>query len=413
MLSVHPQSAWRCTLATGLALVLSACGGGSESDERREYPITVEQTPQVDDNNPPVLTTAQRMGLPPVETPAPPPPAAASAVPEQPPAAPEQPLATGSAAGLSWETPAGWEPQPGSRMRVANFRVGGDETAECFLTVLPGTAGGTLSNINRWLAQIGGAPIDEAGLEALQRVSMLGGEAYVVSATGTFTGMRNSANIPDAMLVGAALVQPDSSYFVKMTGPRSVVAPQMDAFLAFCSSLRADAEPPAADEAANDEPEPEPAAPEAPVESAPAVDPAALRWDAPEGWERGADRMMRLVTYTKGDAELYVTSLAGTGGGVVANINRWAGQMGQPSLTGAEIDALPTVSILGIDAPFVQSRGDFTGMRGDTIPDQMLLGAVAPLDGQTIFVKLTGPAAEVEGYVEAFQQFCASMRVSE
>ena len=39
-----------------------------------------------------------------------------------------------------------------------------------------------------------------------------------------------------------------------------------------------------------------------------------------------------------------------------------------------------------------------------------LLGAVCILDGRSLFVKMTGPAAAVDGQKAAFTEFCRSLR---
>src|SRR5688572_18937213 len=61
----------------------------------------------------------------------------------------------GASSSLRWITPAGWSELPTSAMRVANFRVGDDERAECYLTLLGGDGGGLAANVNRWRAQMG------------------------------------------------------------------------------------------------------------------------------------------------------------------------------------------------------------------------------------------------------------------
>ncbi|NUP97149.1 MAG: hypothetical protein HUU28_13400, partial [Planctomycetaceae bacterium] len=39
-----------------------------------------------------------------------------------------------------------------------------------------------------------------------------------------------------------------------------------------------------------------------------------------------------------------------------------------------------------------------------------LLGAVCILEGRSLFVKMTGPAAAVDGQKSAFTEFCRSLR---
>src|SRR4051794_18812947 len=53
---------------------------------------------------------------------------------------------------LRWTTPAGWEEWARGEMRLASFRVKGEnrQTADVSVISLPGTAGGDLNNVNRW-----------------------------------------------------------------------------------------------------------------------------------------------------------------------------------------------------------------------------------------------------------------------
>jgi hypothetical protein len=139
-----------------------------------------------------------------------------------------------------------------------------------------------------------------------------------------------------------------------------------------------------------------------------------LRWDVPEGWQRAADQPMRLVTYTMGDSgktECYITLLPGTGGGAAMNINRWRKQMGQEELSNEEIGQLEQVEVLGRPALFAAIEGEYTGMSGPAQPDSVMLGLVSLLPGNSIFVKLIGPAEEGLAQRDKFLQFCRSLRM--
>lgn len=147
--------------------------------------------------------------------------------------------------------------------------------------------------------------------------------------------------------------------------------------------------------------------------------PAGLVWQAPAGWRLQPDRTARVVTFHLGPetaedtdqvTECYVTRLAGVAGGVQANIDRWCRQMGAPPLTPQEFEALPMIGVLGVDAPVVEVDGSYTGMNGESVPDARLIGAVIPLAGSTLFVKLTGPREVVSEERDSFLAFCKSLR---
>jgi carboxymethylenebutenolidase len=129
----------------------------------------------------------------------------------------------------------------------------------------------------------------------------------------------------------------------------------------------------------------------------------------PDGWTRGAERTMRLATFNFGaGAECVVSAFAGDVGGLVANVNRWRQQMGLGPLSEAEIAASPVTPMFGRMATLVRAEGTME-VDGSKRPS-LLLGAIAPLEGETLFVKLTGPTADVEAAAGAFTAFCRSLR---
>jgi hypothetical protein len=65
--------------------------------------------------------------------------------------------------------------------------------------------------------------------------------------------------------------------------------------------------------------------------------------------------------------------------------------------------------MLGSTGRMVLIRGDFTGMDGATRHGFMLIGALCEMGRQTVFVKMTGPEAEVRGEQARFEAFCRSL----
>lgn len=392
--------------------LLGGCGGYEPRQE-----ITTIEEPSANDLQPvPDLSTAQRMRV-------------------QPPPG-QEPTGAQEVSAFEWDTPDGWTERPPTPLRSLNFHVAGNPDAECYLTVLDGDGGGLLANINRWYGQVGQDGITEEELAALEEFPLLGAPAKFVQMEGAFTGMGGGPARENYQIAGLANIVDGKAYFLKMTGPTALVSAEIEAMKTLAASIvpataglmpdtTRTVSAPVSEEAA-DLPQPVvmPDAPsaygdEAPTEAeAPAasaaptgpIDPSQLQWDAPEGWTEGAPRAMRLVTYTVGESECYVTVLPGQAGGVVSNINRWFNQMAQEPLSEAEIEGLPTVSVLGQEAPFVVITGDYTGMAAATLEDQMLLGTVVTLPNHSIFIKMTGPQAEVAEEQENFKAFCASLR---
>jgi len=299
---------------------------------------------------------------------------------------------------LQWQTPEGWKAAPASDMRLINFRVGPRGEAECYVTVLPGAAGGVAANVNRWRRQLGLAPISESDIAKLPTLSLLGQDAVFVSLDGTFSGMGDTVPREDYRLFG--LIGENQGYmqFVKMTGPRKLLEAEADNFAIFCASIA-------------------PLSPNSTGEDSPTAVPTdqELGWSTPTSW-RPADHpsTMRLATFACGadpDVECYVTVLDGDAGGTAANINRWSRQLGQLPLTEDELAALRRVTVLGQPSPLVTLSGDYKGMGGETQSGALLTGIVCVLPEQVLFVKMIGPQAAARAQIDNFVAFAESLQM--
>lgn len=316
---------------------------------------------------------------------------------------------TGDAAlGFQWTVPTGWEDLEPSMMRQANLTIAGQPDVECYFTVLAGSGGGLDMNINRWQRQMGQPDLTSEQIAALPRHPLLDGDATFVTIDGTFGGMSGDVQKENFRMYGLVHVDDTQAFFVKMTGPQAVLADQEANFLAFSASIQPGASPATPVATAATEVPADHGAMTAHAASG-TFDSEGLQWTAPEGWQDGGERMMRLVTYTIGGVECYVTSLQGDAGGVDANINRWVEQMGQEVLDEAALAALPRIAILGQEAPMVEVSGKYTDMAGVEKDAYKLLGTVLPMGDQTLFVKMTGPGAEVDAQKQNFVTFCESL----
>ena len=145
----------------------------------------------------------------------------------------------GSAASktLTWDMPAGWTIGPDKPMREVTFFAGEGDASECFITILGGAGGGAESNINRWMQQMGQPALAADAFAALPTITVLGVPSQMVEISGSYTGM-DGVTKENYMMLGLVCTLPDSSVFVKMTGPEAVVKAQKDSFVAFCSSLK-------------------------------------------------------------------------------------------------------------------------------------------------------------------------------
>lgn len=414
------------SLVLALLPLLSACSGGG--DARTE--ITEVKDVQKSKVPPPKkMTTKERLGM--VRR-------AGNAAPGM---TDSSPLST--SASYMWELPEGWEDRGATSMRLANAGLAGQPEVECYFSTLAGDGGGLAENLNRWRKQMGLEPYTEDEIAALPRKSLLDQDALYTVMDGNYGGMGGQPALENWRMLGLTLIHEGTAYFVKMTGPADLLKEEEANFLAFSASIHDHS---AHDHAHTEEsgsmptPVAEATAGELPAghpplgassgdtalpDGHPAIPPNAnspvmldnatpssskFSWSKPEGWMNTPDRPMREVTYTIAGAECYVALLGGMAGGIDANINRWVGQMGQAPLTEQEIKALPTITILGQQAPLVEVKGAFSGMQGGEVPNQMLLGAVCPLDNQTLFVKMTGPEEAVAAQAANFVAFCESIK---
>ncbi|MCY2958961.1 MAG: hypothetical protein NTY35_02260 [Planctomycetota bacterium] len=336
--------------------------------------------------------------------------------------------------GLHWQTPPGWTELPPAQFREANFKVAGNADADCYLTRLSGTAGGLEANVNRWRAQVSLDPLTAAQIAGLRRVEWLGGEAVYVDFDGQWKGMSGDQAEAGWRLVGLLAVRPDESLFFKMVGPAAVIGAEVEAFQRLAQSLHGgdghdhgkaqpgsplvDPVPEAPVQSGTTraktgslppdhppigaEPKPVPVAAEDTLRS------ESLTWIAPKGWQRAPDRTMREVTYQAGGAECYVTLLAGDGGGALANINRWCGQMGADALDDARLATLERVPMHGAEGRIVRLARGPSATAAAT--HEALLGAVCILPEHSVFVKMAGPAAAVDAQKASFVEFCKSLQ---
>jgi hypothetical protein len=302
--------------------------------------------------------------------------------------------------------PAGWSNLAPTSMRAVNLAVEREPAAQCTLTLLSGDGGGLAANIDRWRGQMGLAPSTAAELAGLPTGELLGRPAVRVDFTGDYSGMGAEKNSGYRM-VGLLAVASEGSAFLKFVGPAPVVEAELAAFDAVAASLRPRGAAAAqSDVAAN--------APQSGGASAATDSNEKLRWQAPATWTRGPARMMREVTYTTPDGmDCYISILAGDGGGIRANFDRWRGQMGAAPLSSEELAALERVPSLGATALLIEIAGSFEGMGGEKIDDALMLGAVVAQDDATVFVKLVAPTAVAQRERDAFRAFVTSLELAQ
>lgn len=134
-----------------------------------------------------------------------------------------------------------------------------------------------------------------------------------------------------------------------------------------------------------------------------------LSWTAPAHWTVKPASAMRKGSFAikDGDAEadLSITSFPGDTGGLLANLNRWRGQISLPPLSPDQLDGNREHVDIG---PLHVDVVDFAGTANGA--PTRIIGAVVPLEGETWFFKLMGPDALVAREKAAFRQFLGTVR---
>jgi hypothetical protein len=132
-------------------------------------------------------------------------------------------------------------------------------------------------------------------------------------------------------------------------------------------------------------------------------------WTKPDGWTEKALSEMRLGSFevtaaNDKTADVSVTAFPGDAGGVESNVNRWRGQVHQPTLEGDQlaqswqeetVDGVPTI-IVDVQTP------------AGTEKASAILGAVMRTADRTWFVKMTGPPDLLEIQKDNFLRFVRS-----
>jgi hypothetical protein len=311
---------------------------------------------------------------------------------------------------IEYRLPAGWTERPASQMRAASFAVAGNEgqTADVSVIPLPGLGGRELENVNRWRGQVGLPPITPAELGSqAEKVEIAGESASLFDLTGTAEGSSKKARILAAMLDHNGM-----TWFFKMIGDDALVAAQKTAFVEFLKSVAfkpamPSSHPPIAGGAL---PAGHPAISTMPAAATVASSEGKPSWQVPDGWKEVPGGQFLAAKFMIGgdgsaQAAVNVSTSAGDGGGLVANVTRWRGQLGLPPATEEDLSKqITSVDVPGGKAMLV----DMTGTDPGTGKSARLAGAVVQQAGQTWFYKLMGDEQVVGQQKEAFVKFIQS-----
>jgi hypothetical protein len=283
-------------------------------------------------------------------------------------------------------------------MRLATFDASG---AEVSVAAFPGSVGGTLANVNRWRGQIGLEPATEADLPALLKTTKDGGvEVSILTMTGA-----------KGQVMLASMISPGDgqTWFVKAVSEPAKIEEIRGSFEGFSKSFRLEG-------AASGSTPPPPAMPapmpgtaggngmgggmpgNPPTQSNSEIGSRLVSWPAPPTWKPqeltgGILSASFAADNAEGGAKVTASSLLGDGGGMLANINRWRGQVGLPEIGDLSQQPLETV---GQGSTLV----DLTNAAGT---DRMLVAVISSPEA-TWFFKSRGTPKGVEAERNAFER---------
>ncbi|MFG0332174.1 MAG: hypothetical protein ACF8TS_02335 [Maioricimonas sp. JB049] len=148
-------------------------------------------------------------------------------------------------------------------------------------------------------------------------------------------------------------------------------------------------------------PAPAPARPATPPPSSTSPS-APITYTVPEGWEERPASSFRLASFmASGEGGDLDVSVSTAGGSVLANVNRWRGQVGLPTVSEAELEAgSQSIDVDGTTGTLVELAGS----------EQTILGVILPREGSTWFLKGTGTNAAAERERDAFETFVRSVK---
>lgn len=303
---------------------------------------------------------------------------------------------------VPWTVPAGWEEKPASGMRVASYAVKRPDgrSADISVVALGGGSGGELENVNRWRDQIGLEPVTEAGLAGLRTLVAAGDRQVVMYELDGKKLVLDGKHA--ARTLAAILPAGEMTVFFKITGENALVAEQKPQFLAWLKSVDTGG----GREASAGSPADASSAAASPSAPAAAGRESLPSWQLPADWVSAGSKPMRLASFdipdASGNGDVSISKLNGDGGGLLANVNRWRGQVGLAPLDAAALAGnSKTVTTAGGDrATWVELVGN----------EKTILGAIVVRDGASWFFKLTAPSAVAGRQSKSFEQFVLSLR---
>lgn len=310
---------------------------------------------------------------------------------------------------ITFTKPEGWTESGPGDMRVLGFNITGPDgtRAQVAVTPLADMAGKEPFIVNMWRQQVGlGELSPEDAAKELTPVDVGGNPGKLFEIAG---------KSPEGTAIRIATVMASrggTSWFYKLQGDDALVVAQKPQFIAFLKTVKIeesartgalpDGHPPIGSTAP---PAAQPAGPVTTREGAPG-------WTVPAGWVEVSGGQFLFAKFNiagegGSQAAVNVSTSAGDGGGLSANVNRWLGQIGRPPWTESELKKnAKEIEVAGGRATFVE----MSGTDGRTGQPAMIIGATTIQNGQAWFYKLMGEPKLVAAQRETFTRFVKEIK---
>ena len=302
---------------------------------------------------------------------------------------------------VTYSKPEGWLEGGRDEMRVVSFNISdpNGQSAQVAVTPLPGLAGRESLIVNMWRQQFGLSELsaNEASNELIP--VDIGGDAGKM-----FDIAGESPDGSTIRIITAMKHVGEMSWFYKLQGDDELVIEQKPVFVEFLKTVKIEAAG-LGDESSSL------ASGSMPGTVSSSQPPAAREggpaWTVPSSWNEisgGQFLYAKFILSGEGESEaaVNVSTSSGDGGGLVANVNRWLGQLGQAPWSNAEVqNNVREIETTDGTAMFVE----MSGTDGRTGKSTTIVGAMVRNGGSTWFYKLMGDAELVTAQREAFTTF--------
>jgi hypothetical protein len=302
--------------------------------------------------------------------------------------------AAASVPALKYQLPEGWQEKPASDMRVASFSAPGPGGQSADVSVIPlPVVGRDMELINMWRSRVQlPATNDPDAVEQFEPVAIGAEQGRLFE----FVSVQPVMGKGRQRLLVAMLTRDNMSWFFKMTGEDRCATSQKKHFLEFLKSVSFVENVP----------------PQITNTPAPSTDNGNTEsiWTVPSAWQSIPPAQFLLAEYSisganGAKAEVNVAAMGGEGGGLLANVNRWRGQLGLGALSESDLPQLaPSLEVPGGTATMV----DFVGTDSKTGAPTRLIGAIVSQNGQTWFYKMMGDKQVVTQQKDNFTKFIQS-----